>query len=205
MQSTGAIDRGDVAAFKGFDQREMFLDGNLIPRAFIALVPLIMVVEDHGDNVLEAFDKAVWRDCRNQPVKSAVQLREILKSSVDICEQLQMCRPHSLDLFPDGRPVGQSGEQPCGAHFEHLPDLEQFERETGREPFKNPAGILTLLDQPIFLKSVEKFTDNRCRDAEFPGQFRLIDFCARKASPRSIHSMKLVSTCSEIAKVSSFG
>ena len=102
MRPTSVIDQRDIAAFEGIDQREMFPNGDLIPSAFIPLVPLIVIVEDHGDHVLEAFDKAVWRDSHNQAMEPAVQFREILKPGIDVREQFQMRRSYCTHLLPDG-------------------------------------------------------------------------------------------------------
>lgn len=60
MRSAGPLDPSGIAALESIDIGEILEDCGVVTLLFILLVPLIMVVKNEGDDVVEIIDKAVW-------------------------------------------------------------------------------------------------------------------------------------------------
>ena len=53
------LDRGGAPTDQRVDVGKMFNDRHLVALSLVALVPLVVVVENQGDNVIEAVDKSI--------------------------------------------------------------------------------------------------------------------------------------------------
>ena len=84
MGAAGGFDRRLVAGFQRCDIIQMFVDGALVALAGSGLVPLVVIVEDDGDRVVEIGDEAVLRGAVDQQVEAFVEDGEILEALVDV-------------------------------------------------------------------------------------------------------------------------
>ena len=73
MRLAGKLDQPDVAAVQRIDIGQVFLQRCGIAVAFIALVPLVMIAENQGDNLEKPVDEPVGPDRVDKPVELAVQ------------------------------------------------------------------------------------------------------------------------------------
>ena len=89
------------------------------------------------------------------------------------------------ELAPQRGGFRQRREGPRRAQLEHLPDLEQLQREAGGEALEHPAGVRPLLDQAEALEAVEELADAGGRHAELAGQFELVDHASPAAHCRA--------------------
>src|SRR5687767_875542 len=93
----------DIAAKQGIYIGQMLSDRGLVSYSFIVLVPLVVIVEDHGDDFVETIDKAIWDRRADQAMKPAVEVGEVMKALVNLLKQLQMLATQGFQLSPVGR------------------------------------------------------------------------------------------------------
>jgi hypothetical protein len=89
-----------VLAQQRIDIGEVLADRDLVPLALIAFVPLVVVVEDDRDDVVEIVDEPVGNGRVDEPVKAAVESREIVEALLDVIEQHQMFLTQRSNLAP---------------------------------------------------------------------------------------------------------
>lgn len=99
MRAAGGVDRGLVAGFQRCDIIQMFVDGALVALAGGGLVPLVVIVEDDGDRIVEIGDEAVFRGAVDQQVEALVEDGEILEALVDVSQ-------HGVMFVADGGKIG---------------------------------------------------------------------------------------------------
>ena len=154
----------------------MLADRDLVALPFVLFVPLIVVVEDQRDDVVEVVDEAVGRGRIDQAVEPAVEVGEVVKAVVDFVQQRDSApRAMPSSCCQSGELSRQRRKGARRAQLEHLADLEKLEREAGGEALEHPAGIRPLLDQPEALEAVEELADAGGRDAELPRQLEFVD------------------------------
>ena len=73
---------------------------------------------------------------------------------------------------------GRRDENARGAHLEHLPHLEQLQREGLGEAFQHPAPVGLLLDQAEAAEADQEFAHRRGADADLAGKVGFIDLVA---------------------------
>jgi len=87
MCATSTFDAGRIPASERVHVRQVLADRDLVALALIPLVPLVVVVEDQGDDVVEAVDEPVRRSRVNEPVEPAVEVGEVVVALVDHSEK----------------------------------------------------------------------------------------------------------------------
>ena len=92
MRSTGPLNPVGIAAFECIDVSEMFEDCRLVALLFILLVPLIVVVKNEADDIVEVVNKPVGRRRVYEAVKTAVQIGKVVKPEVDFLQQLDVAQ-----------------------------------------------------------------------------------------------------------------
>src|SRR5690606_4527950 len=139
--AAGKLDDRDVPGEQRLDVGEVLADGDRGALALVMLPPLIVVVEDQRYHVEEAVDEAVRRGRVDQAVVAAVEVGEVVVAPVDVPEQVEVLLTQLAELPPLRRLRGQTGKGAGRPQLEHLPDLEQLQREAGGEPLEHPAGV----------------------------------------------------------------
>ena len=74
MRPARKLDHGEIVAEQRLDVGEMLSDGDLVAFPFVLLVPLIVVVEDQGDDVLKTVDESIGRRRVDEAVEPAVEI-----------------------------------------------------------------------------------------------------------------------------------
>ena len=82
-RQASSTDRG-VAAQKRVDVGQVLADGDFVALALVLFVPLVVVVKDQRDDVVEAVDEAVGRGRIDQPVEAAVEVGEVMVAILDL-------------------------------------------------------------------------------------------------------------------------
>ena len=90
MRAAGQLDHRHVAAEQRVDIGEVLADRDFVALPLVVLVPLVVVVEDQRDDVVEAVDEAVGRGRVDQAVEAAVEVGEVVEALVDLVEQRQV-------------------------------------------------------------------------------------------------------------------
>src|SRR5579872_6242662 len=120
------LDPLGVSRQERLDVVEMLGDGDGVALALVGLVPLIMVMEDQADHVMEILDEAVARGIVDQPVKTVVEAGKILKPGLDLGEQLVMILLDLIEGSPGGGVRRLAREAACRAYLEQFANLEKL-------------------------------------------------------------------------------
>src|SRR5512147_99427 len=75
--SARKLDERRVAAQQRIHVSEVFSDSYLVALPFVLFVPLVVIVEDQGDDVEEVFDESIWRGRIDQAMEPAVEVGEV--------------------------------------------------------------------------------------------------------------------------------
>ena len=102
MSSAGKLDTRRVAAQQRVDVVEMLADGDAVALLLQRLVPLVVVVEDEGDHVIEVLDEAVVRGVVHQPVEAVVEVGEVVEARIDIGQQALVFGADGGEPRPEG-------------------------------------------------------------------------------------------------------
>lgn len=86
MRPACQLDHADVPAEERFDICQVLTDRDLVALPLIVLVPLVVVVEAHRDDVVEGVDEPVRRGRADEPVNSAVQVGKAMIARLDLVE-----------------------------------------------------------------------------------------------------------------------
>ena len=105
MPAAGGLDTHRVLAEQGVDIVEVLHDGDAVALLLQRLVPLVVVVKDEGDDVIEILDEAVVRGILHQPVEAVIEVREVVKARIDARQQLLMLGADRRQAAPE-RGVG---------------------------------------------------------------------------------------------------
>ena len=184
------VRHGNAAAEQRFDIGEVLPNRDLVALPFVALVPLVMIMENQSDDVVETVDEPVgaaelmsrwnrlsrseksWKRCSISPSSRRCSSRSLI------------CR-HSGELR-------QRGEGQRRPELEHFPDLEEFKGEVRVKPLNTQPALGRFSMSPNLW--------NRLRNSRIPvvatpnrraSSSSLIVVPGRALS-RSIHSMKLL-------------
>jgi hypothetical protein len=87
VSSAGELDYRDVPSEQCIDVREVLADGSLIALPLVLLVPLIVIVKNQGDDVVEAVDKTIGCGRIDEAMESAVEVGKVVIPMVDIPQQ----------------------------------------------------------------------------------------------------------------------
>src|SRR5271166_1588554 len=155
-----------VAALKGVDVGQVLVHGRDIAFAFVALVPLVVIVEDQRDHVVEADDEPVARRVVDAAMKALVERREISESRLRLLEQGEMVVPDARELGPCGLFVGERDEAKRRTQLEHRPDLAEFFGEVLGEALEDPAAALPALEETVPGEAIEIVPHGGRRHAE---------------------------------------
>ena len=93
-------DARGVAALKRVDVSQVLPDGDLVALALVPLVPLVMVVKDQCDDVVEPVDEPVRRGRIDQAMEPAVEVGKVVVALIDHGEQRDVLLPQCRQLFP---------------------------------------------------------------------------------------------------------
>ena len=74
MQITCGTDAYRILAEQRVDVGQVLQDRHFIALSFVALVPLIVVVKNHRDDVVEIIDKTVGNGSIDQPMQPVVEV-----------------------------------------------------------------------------------------------------------------------------------
>src|SRR5215213_4464583 len=110
MRPAGKLDRGNVPTEQGVDVDQMLPDRDFVALPFVTLLPLIMIVKNQGDYVVEPFDEAIGRGGIYQTVESAVEIGEVPVAKLDLLLQQKVFLPEFLQLTPMRRTFRQCRE-----------------------------------------------------------------------------------------------
>src|SRR5579863_2183433 len=77
---------GPVAALEPVDVDQVLAHGGDVALLLVAFVPLVMIVEDHRYEIVEADDEAVARSVVDEAMEPLVELREVGKSALRLIE-----------------------------------------------------------------------------------------------------------------------
>ena len=113
MGTTGFLDRRFLSAEQCLDVVEVLVNCDLVSLSFIVLLPLVVIVKNQRDDVVETVDEAIGRSPRHESMKLAVELREVVIAPIDVVQQLQMCVPEHFELRPQRRRLGQFAKRGC--------------------------------------------------------------------------------------------
>lgn len=81
MRAAGLFNSGGVPAKERINVREALSDRHLVALSLIALVPLVVIVEDQRNDIVEAVDEFV-RSRRIDEVKPAVKIRKVMIAAI---------------------------------------------------------------------------------------------------------------------------
>ena len=90
MRSAGASDGGGIPAEQRFDVGEVLPNRDLVALSFVALVPLVVVMEDEGEDVVEAVYEPVVDGRVDEPVEPAVEVGKVMVAALNFAEQREM-------------------------------------------------------------------------------------------------------------------
>lgn len=93
MGPAGQLHDGEFPSEQRFDIGEVFPNRDLVALPFVAFIPLIVVVEDQRDEIIESLDEAVGRRGVDEAVEAAVKIREIVIAAIDLVQQGHMFIP----------------------------------------------------------------------------------------------------------------
>lgn len=100
MRSAGHFNPSGVAALKRIDIGDVFVDRGKVALLFVLLVPLIVIVKNERDDVVEIVDEAVRRCLVYEPVKPVVQAGEVVKTAFNSLQQVGMRRLERGEFRP---------------------------------------------------------------------------------------------------------
>src|SRR5271163_130072 len=95
--------RGDlcaIAALQRIDVDEMLAHRSNVALLLIPLVPLVVIVEDHRDDIVEADDEAIVRRVVDEPVKPLVKLRKLAEAGLRFLQEVEMLLPDIIQGSP---------------------------------------------------------------------------------------------------------
>jgi DNA-binding GntR family transcriptional regulator len=107
--------------------REMFVNGALVALAGGRLVPLVVIVEDDGDGIVEIGDKAVLRSAVDQQMEALVECRELLIAAIHVGEHIEMVLLDDGQMLPGGMVLRQTAEIGSRVQLEHLDYIAALE------------------------------------------------------------------------------
>jgi hypothetical protein len=90
MDSAGKLDDRLVPAEESLDVGEVFLDSDLVALPLVVLPPLVVVVKNQRDDVVEIIDEAVRCHRVDELVKPAVEVGEVMITLFDLCQESVM-------------------------------------------------------------------------------------------------------------------
>ena len=94
------VDACGIARFQRRDIGKMLFDGDRVALPLARLVPLVVIMEDHGDDVVEIDDEAVVRCAVYQPVEPFVEFGKGREACVDVAREVLMIRFQPVELGP---------------------------------------------------------------------------------------------------------
>src|SRR5688572_12965395 len=100
MRPAGRLYLALVTRSQRRDVGEVLADRDFIPLPFVTLVPLVMVVKNEGDDVVEVVDETVWCRSVDQPMEAVVEVGEILKAQIHFRKQFMMLPFQGSKLLP---------------------------------------------------------------------------------------------------------
>jgi len=181
MVAAGPLDPLRVAGLQRLDVVEMLGDGDRVAFALVGFVPLIVIVKDQTDHIVEVFDEPVLRGVVDQAVEALVEPREILVAGLDLRQQGPVLLLDLPQRLPCRRVNRLPGKGLGGSQFEQLAHFEQLQRKIPVEASDGPSGIGALLDQAEPGEAIEIVADRDRGYVEFPGQLGSIDLLAGPA------------------------
>jgi len=93
MRPARGADGAPIAAQQSIDVIEVLLDRDLVALPFVAFVPLIVVVKDQRDDVVEIVDEAIGHGRVDEPVQPVIEIGEVMEPPVEIGEQVAVLLP----------------------------------------------------------------------------------------------------------------
>ena len=90
MSHASQLDSFRVSAIERLDVVDVLKDRGSIPRAFVDLVPLIVIMKNQRYDVVKVGDETILRDIIDQAVKTLVEFRKVMEVDVYPLEQVAM-------------------------------------------------------------------------------------------------------------------
>ena len=100
MRAASEFDNGCISAEERLDIGQVFADRDFVALPFVPLVPLIMIVKNERNEIVEPVDEPVGDGGIDKTMKSAVQLREVVVTGVDLAQEREMLPAEGLNLAP---------------------------------------------------------------------------------------------------------
>ena len=100
MNAAGFLDALRITRSQRLDVVKVLGDGDRVALALVGFVPLVVIVEDEADHVMEIFNEAIAGGVVDKPVKALIKAGEIVKPSLDVSKETTVLL---LDPF-QGRP-----------------------------------------------------------------------------------------------------
>lgn len=72
MSAASQVDNVNVPTSQSFDVGKMLANGHLVALSLVPLIPLIMVMEDECNDVVESINEAVLRGHVDQAMEAAI-------------------------------------------------------------------------------------------------------------------------------------
>src|SRR5271165_4283542 len=110
MRLAGASDGRGVPAEQRLDIGEVLPNRDLVALPLVPFVPLVMVMENEGEDVVEAVDETVAGSRGDELMKPPVEIGKIVVAALDVPEQGEMFLAKRFNLPPMRRRLGQRSE-----------------------------------------------------------------------------------------------
>ena len=110
MRFAGTPDGGGVPAEQRFDVGDVLPNRHPVALPLVALVPLVMVMENEREDVVETVDEPVVGRPVDELVETAVEIGKVLVTALDVLQQREMLLAQRFNLPPQRRRLGQRGE-----------------------------------------------------------------------------------------------
>ncbi len=130
-----------IARLQCFDIVEMFNDSARIAFASEGLIPLIVIVEDDRDRVVEIRDEAIVRGAMNEKVEALIELRKITITLIEIVLQIVMFFLMAARAVQAGCSVARRPNSGGRMQLEHFAHIGQFQSEFAGEALQDPMAV----------------------------------------------------------------
>src|SRR5690606_7433460 len=138
----------------------------LVAQALVMLVPLIVVVKDEGDDLVEIGNETVRRDIIDEAVEAVVEIGKIVEAGVNVGKQLPVLLFQRIQLRPERIVFIKRRENRSRAQFEHFAYFKKFGRKLPGKSHEAPPGIGAALDEAKAAKPVEELAHAISRHPE---------------------------------------
>src|SRR5664279_1008913 len=119
------LDAIGITPVESFDVFEVLAERSGVPFSLVHLVPLIVIVKDERDHVMEVGDEPIPRSIVDEPVKALVEVGKVVVARLDLREQVAMLLLDLAQRNPCRRILRLPSESLGGADLEQLAYFEK--------------------------------------------------------------------------------